>query len=198
MKYMKSIVTVLVLSSTLFAGNGNRGTSSVTNTQDTSATTVSAQVTYPLSYEQQSMMEFMYQEEKVARDVYLNMYAKYGVDIFKNISESEQQHMDAIKTLLDKYSLNVAINEAEVGTFVNLELQEMYDQLMEQGNVSLTEALKVGQAIEIADIEDLDTAIAVANPDAVIVYERLRLGSESHLASFTKLLESSSTTRRGR
>ena len=39
---------------------------------------------------------FMREEEKLARDAYLSLYAKYEHQIFDNISQSEQVHTDAI------------------------------------------------------------------------------------------------------
>ncbi|MDK2464101.1 MAG: DUF2202 domain-containing protein, partial [Candidatus Korarchaeota archaeon] len=44
---------------------------------------------------------YMREEEKLARDVYLTLYEKWGLPIFQNIARSEQTHMDAVKTLLD-------------------------------------------------------------------------------------------------
>jgi len=48
---------------------------------------------------------YMLQEEKVARDVYKKMAEKYNVRIFQNISISEQRHMDAVRSKIDKYSI---------------------------------------------------------------------------------------------
>ena len=52
-----------------------------------------------------AMMQFMREEEKLARDVYLKLNEKYQsvTKTFKNIAESEQEHTDAVKALLDKY-----------------------------------------------------------------------------------------------
>ena len=36
------------------------------------------------------------EEEKLARDVYLYLYAQWDQWIFSNIAKSEQQHMDAV------------------------------------------------------------------------------------------------------
>ena len=42
----------------------------------------------------------MREEEKLARDVYLHSFDLYGVQIFSNISNAEQTHMDRILDLL--------------------------------------------------------------------------------------------------
>jgi hypothetical protein len=39
---------------------------------------------------------FMREEEKLAKDVYLTLYEIWGLQIFQNIAESEQRHMDAV------------------------------------------------------------------------------------------------------
>ncbi len=78
----------------------------------------------PLSVDEAATLTFMREEEKVARDVYLNMAARWALPPFANIAKSEQQHMDAIKAKLDKYGLpDPAL--AEMGAFRNAELQDL-------------------------------------------------------------------------
>lgn len=133
-------------------------------------------------------LTFMREEEKLARDVYFAMFDEWEVQIFSNISVSEQRHMDAVLSLLDKYGLSDPI--LGEGEFANEELQSLYDQLVVAGSASLLEALKVGALIEEVDIEDLDDAIAEAtNPDLVRVYTNLLNGSYSHLQAFTGQIE---------
>jgi hypothetical protein len=47
-----------------------------------------------------SSILFVKQEEKVARDVYRVLQAKWGCITFANIALSEQQHMNAVDTLI--------------------------------------------------------------------------------------------------
>jgi hypothetical protein len=56
----------------------------------------------------------MREEEKVARDVYLKLTEKYDVKIFANIAKAEQQHMDAIKILLENYEIEDPIVSNEI------------------------------------------------------------------------------------
>lgn len=133
---------------------------------------------------------YMREEEKLARDVYLMLYDKWGLPIFQNIANSEQTHTDAVKTLLDRYGLQDPAMGQDVGTFTNPELQELYDLLVETGSQSLADALRVGVAIEEIDILDLEEWIAQTNPaDIVLVYENLIKGSRNHLRSFVSTLE---------
>ncbi len=133
---------------------------------------------------------YMREEEKLARDVYLVLYDTWGLPIFQNIANSEQTHTDAIKTLLERYGLEDTVVGQDIGAFINPELQELYDSLVETGSQSLVDALRVGVAIEEIDILDLEEWISQTNPaDIVLVYENLMKGSRNHLRSFVSTLE---------
>jgi hypothetical protein len=133
-------------------------------------------------------LTYMREEEKLARDVYLVLYDKWRLAIFSNISQSEQTHMDAIKTLLDRYGLPDPAT-AEVGVFTDHALQKLYDDLIAQGSISEVEALKLGVIIEETDIDDLNAAIATTTrKDIKTVYNNLLQGSLNHLKAFVSNL----------
>ncbi len=129
---------------------------------------------------------FMREEEKMARDVYLTMYEKYPLPVFRNIPKSENAHMSAIKVLIDKYELTDPVGDNEIGVFTNGDIQSLYDGLVTKGLVDVIEALKVGALIEETDILDLDTHIAEIdeNDDILTIYTNLRRGSTHHLKAF--------------
>ena len=129
---------------------------------------------------------FMREEEKMARDVYLTMYEKYPLPIFRNIPKSENAHMSAIKVLIDKYDLTDPVGDNIVGVFTNENIQGLYDDLVANGSVNEIEALKAGALIEETDILDLDTHIAEIdeNDDILTIYTNLRRGSTHHLKAF--------------
>ena len=127
----------------------------------------------------------MREEEKLARDVYIKMYALYGKSIFSNIIESEQSHMDAVKGLLDRYVLEDPAASNDVGVFTDPDIQDLYNELCAKGTLSLNNALEVGVIIEKMDIADLEELLAeTAKRDIIRVYENLLAGSYSHLAAF--------------
>jgi hypothetical protein len=133
-------------------------------------------------------LTYIREEEKLARDVYLFLGEMWGSRIFTNIAASEQTHMDAIQKLLVKYGIDdPALGQGE---FANVELQKMYDSLIEQGSVSLSAAFEVGVVIEETDIADLNEAIVVseAHKDIVKVYNNLLEGSLRHLDAFNSNL----------
>ncbi len=145
---------------------------------------------YVLSQEETDGLIHMRIEEKLARDVYTVFGNTYEYKIFQNISISEQTHMDAVKRMLVKYNIQDPIVSDEVGVFPDPQFQQLYDQLITQGNVSLNEALLVGVTIEELDIADLENQLTnvVDNPDIIRVYTNLKNASENHLAAFNKCL----------
>ncbi len=151
-----------------------------------------------LPYEDLSDVEeqgilFMREEEKLARDVYKKLGELYPeAQIFQNIAQSEQRHMDAVKALIDKYNLPDPVESTndQIGVFQNAELQKAYNDLIERGSQSLEEALKVGAYIEELDIIDLEKRIEeIDNQDIKLVYENLERGSRNHLRAFVSNLE---------
>lgn len=144
---------------------------------------------YELSQEERDGLIHMRIEEKLARDVYIVMGELWNYNIFLNIQLSEQKHMDAVKNLLDKYSVPDPLTTDSVGVFPDPQFQLLYDQYILQGSQSLNEALLVGKAIEELDIADLTFQLTfVDNPDIIKVYNNLLAASQSHFAAFIKCL----------
>lgn len=132
---------------------------------------------------------FIREEEKLARDFYVEMYEKWGSLVFNNIKASEQEHMDAVLRLLVKYGIPDPASR-EIGVFNNTALQELYNNLIRQGDASLLGALKAGAFIEEYDIKDLRTAVDdTKKTDLRRVYSNLELGSENHLKAFVSHIE---------
>lgn len=174
-------VATIATSAQAYRGNGGYY-NSYNNTQSTSAT---------LTQEQKDALVFMYQEEKLARDVYLTLNDKWGARVFENISSSEQKHMDAVKSLLNKYNIEVPVLDDTIGVFENEELQALYDELVEKGLTSLNDAYEVGVTIEETDIADLEERMENATSDMQRVFSNLLRGSNNHLSAFNRQLDSS-------
>ena len=147
-----------------------------------------------LTEDEELNLLFMREEEKLARDVYLYFYDKYGSNIFSNIASSEQSHMDAVLTIMEKYGVEDP-SSSELGIFSNTELQQLHDDLIVQGNASLKDALTVGVTIEDVDIRDLDNALdAASKTDIVNMYEMLKCGSRNHMRGFINQLNVNGAT----
>lgn len=201
---MTSALLLLLMIGSVFAygGNGegmrgkgfgkNQGGQTYTIYDDTQVNHQMEIDNYPveeLSQEEINGLLLMREEEKLARDVYLELYDVFGQQIFSNIARSEDTHTNAVKSLLNKYDIEDPMSNDERGVFENQDLQNLYDQLVEQGSVSLLDALKVGATIEDLDIKDLQELNEVAdNQDITTVYNNLEKGSRNHLRSFTKLI----------
>lgn len=127
----------------------------------------------------------MREEEKLARDVYKVLYDKWGIRVFTNIQNAEQRHMDTVKILLTKYGIDDPVLDDTTGVFNNAELLKLYNQLIEKGNLSITDALTVGATIEDVDIFDLrQYKLKVDNMDILFVFSNLEKGSENHMRAF--------------
>jgi len=63
----------------------------------------------------------------VARDAYNYLYELYGEEVFNKIASSEQQHMDAVKVLLDRYNIEVPTGYGD--------LQSTFDELKAYGEI---------------------------------------------------------------
>jgi hypothetical protein len=142
-----------------------------------------------LSADETAALVYLREEEKLAHDVYVTLYSKWGQPTFQNISRSEQTHTDAVKTLLDRYGLTDPA-ATTVGVFTNPDLQSLYNDLVSQGSRSLAEALKVGALVEEIDILDLQEKLAQTdNADIQQVFNSLLNGSYNHIWSFTAILK---------
>lgn len=142
-----------------------------------------------LSEEEITNLEFLREEEKLARDVYSFSFEKYGENIFNNISQSEQQHMDQVLKLLNTYQISDPAS-TEIGVFNNAELQNLYDNLTAKSALSLADALIVGATIEDLDIKDIADYELITNKlDILSVLGSLKCGSRNHLRNYTNQLE---------
>lgn len=149
---------------------------------------------YPLTDAEKDALLYMVEEEKLAGDVYLRMYEMWGLPIFQNIAQSEQQHQQAVANLLQTYGIANPATQ-QTGVFVNPDLQALYDQLVKQGSQSPAEALQVGALIEELDIFDLQQRLAqTANPEVQQVFDNLMNGSIHHLSSFAAQYQRESGT----
>jgi len=127
----------------------------------------------------------MREEEKLARDVYLTLYDKWGLRTFSNIAGAESTHMDAMGILIERYNLEDPIKSDTIGVFTNPEMQNLYNTLVAQGSESFNAALNVGATIEDLDIYDLERLIEdTDNDDLKIVYQNLLKGSRNHMRAF--------------
>jgi len=127
----------------------------------------------------------MREEEKIARDVYLQLFDRWGIRPFENISGSEQVHMDMVQMLLQRHGVADPVQGLALGEFDSETMQALYNTLISQGLQSLPDAVAVGLLIEELDIADLRLARARTEHDDILqVYAELERGSRNHLRAF--------------
>lgn len=134
------------------------------------------------------LLAYLIEEEKLAHDVYTVLAQKWGANTFTNILSSEVSHQSQVAGLLPTYGV-ADPRSSQLGVFTNAELQALYNKLIAQGSISVTEAYKVGIAIEEMDIQDLKDDMALVTDQKVLsVMQTLLDGSYNHLAAFQKKL----------
>ncbi len=165
---------------------------------------------YPLSEledAQKYTLAFMWNEEKLAKDIYLALNEVYPSKQFYNIAtKSETKHQQMVEDLIQRYDINITnlgdfsvnysqeeLQKLPAGTFSLDIIQNLYDTLYEKGVQSKIDALQVGCMVEVTDVNDLNRDIEVAKEvnatDLVAVFESLRAGSYNHYWTFDKALK---------
>jgi hypothetical protein len=144
----------------------------------------------PLTADETKWMGFMREEEKLARDVYQQLNAKWNLRIFANITRSEERHFSSVGALLARYDVKDPAQSTSPGVYADPNLAALYTTLIAKGTISVKDALEVGVLIEKQDIEDLEAALkATSKTDLKTVYTNLLAGSLSHLDAFENTLE---------
>lgn len=160
-------------------GNSNGGSSSQLATlSDPTATAENIALVTP-------DILFSIDEERMARDVYDALYAQTGLTIFDNISNAEQTHYDAILNSATNLGIDTSALLTTPGTYLNPEVQTMYNDLIALGSKSTADALSVGKTVEEVDIADLNAMIDTSPITSLdTVYTNLLSGSYNHLDAF--------------
>ncbi|QQZ29469.1 DUF2202 domain-containing protein [Thiothrix subterranea] len=148
-----------------------------------------------LSAAETQSLRFMREEEKLARDAYISLYQQWQLPVFNNISQSEQQHTDKVKALLQTYRIADPVTNDAVGVFQNVDLAALYATLMARGQTSALDALYVGALIEEVDIVDLQKSMReTTRPDLLSTYDNLMRASRNHLRAFVGQIKSQGVT----
>lgn len=129
------------------------------------------------------------EEEKLARDVYLTFSWWYDLPVFENIARSEQQHMNLVALLLDRYGIADPAAGNGIGEFDEDWVQEAFDDLRDSGAESLVNALFAGAFIEDVDIYHLQHILDHSDFDDVnLIVQNMIAGSRNHMRSFDQAL----------
>ncbi len=187
---------------------GNIDTNQTTTSQSSNYFNLSNYPLSTLSQELKDALAHMGNEERLAHDIYLNLYNYHknnGIDIMQltNIAtRSEANHISIVQSLVDRYSLGkndltnidtdivdqYGAKDLPMGVYDIPTIQDLYDALYAKGIQSQKDALEVGCMVEVTDINDLDNYITIAQEsnatDVEEAFKVLREGSYSHYWAF--------------
>lgn len=137
--------------------------------------------------EQMAGLVYMANEEKLAHDVYARFAELYGTRNFSNIADAEARHQEAVRIVLERYGMEDPTAELPAGEFSDPIIASLYATLIDQGSVSLGDALAAAVTIEETDIADLENRLAGLEetaPDVFEMYSHLLTASGYHLEAF--------------
>jgi hypothetical protein len=165
---------------------GSAGAGSESHKGDGSLEAGYLKAAVPLTAEEVPGVVSLVEEEKLARDVYRALSEQWEDEMFGNIAESEQSHMDALIGVLERAGVSDPTAGYSDGEFATAAVRELYVQFTAQGGQSLAAARQAAGAIEELDIRDIQTLQAqTGNPELLRVLENLRQGSIRHLRAYS-------------
>lgn len=214
---MKAYLSLVSITAALLLAGCNASTTETTDAEpaqfgpvesgfaSSSAQSSSAAAVSELTEAQKYTLAYMWNEEKLAKDLYLALNDVWPHNTLYTIAtRAETEHQAAVEGLIETYDLNItnlvdyeeAYSEAELrafgpGEFGLAEIQELYDVLYSIGIQSAQDALEAGCMVEVTDVNDLNEDLLVAEgaDDLVAVFEHLRSGSYNHYWAFDTALK---------
>lgn len=143
-----------------------------------------------LTEEQKDMLFFIYQEEKVARDVYITLGKIYNSEkTFRLMQITEQRHLDCTRELCEFYGVDTSsVDESDIGAFESPVLKMLYDAYTEKGKSSFRDALEITEFIGASDVDMLEHASIGMPSDVVSVYEKLKKGHMNHPNTYESVI----------
>jgi len=202
LKISAFVLTALLLSACGGSSSSNNAQNSSNNANNTT-NTISPQGT--LTEEQKYSLAYMWHEEKLAKEIYLELNKIYPTQQLENIAtRSEVQHIQLVQDLVQSYDINITnianyeinysaeeLNNMPVGKFAIPEIESLYNTLYDYGRVSQRASLEVGCMVEVVDIVDLDKYIVIAGTNQALVdtFTILKNGSYQHYWAFDKGLK---------
>ncbi len=130
---------------------------------------------------------FIYEEEKMARDLYASFGEKWGWQTIGRVSMSESMHLNSVMNLLHTYGIPEPV--LPTGSYQSAAISELAKRLLNEGIASEDAALHSALYVEEYDIADLTKRMNdTADPSILSTYQYLLNGSNAHLRYFYSLL----------
>jgi hypothetical protein len=146
-----------------------------------------------LSPAAQTALLFQIDEERMARELYTAFNAKWALQPFANIPQSEARHEATLRQIASRAA--IAAPTSVAGSFDSAEVQQRYNDLLALGLESADSALRAAAFVEEQDIADLNTLIAATdNPALKDAAMALKTASGHHLQAFVSVLAARGVT----
>jgi len=153
-----------------------------------------------LTDEEKYALAYMWHEEKLAYDIYLELNKVNSANQLSSIAtKSEIKHIGLVEDLIKWYDINVTnladytinyskeeLDAMPTGVFAIDKIQKLYDDLYAIGVASKQKSLEVGCMVEVVDVDDLIEFIEDAHGNEAIVdtFNILLEGSYKHYWAF--------------
>jgi hypothetical protein len=124
--------------------------------------------------------------EKISHDAYVAFAEDTGDPRFEHIAWSETRHLEAVRTLMDRYDVADPTKGLATGELSG-DAATTYQDYLDAGSASTKAALATAREIEQKDIDGLrNAAEGLDAPDVQQLYDHLERASEMHLAVFSR------------
>ena len=159
-----------------------------------------------LSEDQKYSLAYMWHEEKLAKEIYLELNKVYPSNQLEKIANnSEVKHIELVENLVEFYDINITniadyeinysaseLENMAVGKFAIPEIESLYNLLYDKGIASQQASYEVGCMVEVTDIDDLDKFLASSGTNQALIdtFTILRDGSYEHYWAFDAGLKS--------
>ncbi|BAF72345.1 DUF2202 domain-containing protein [Sulfurovum sp. NBC37-1] len=202
---MKSTsLTLLTLFTAFLIAGCNADTTSATEESPT------ASPSDTLTEDQKYSLAYMWHEEKLAKELYLELNKINPAQQLENIAlNSEVKHIAKVQEVVAYYDINITnladyeieyskdeLENMPVGFFAVPEIQDLYNMLYNKGLASKQSALEVDCMVEVVDINDLDKFLVTADNNQYLIdaFTFLHDGSYTHYWAFDKGLKNMGVT----
>jgi len=155
-----------------------------------------------LTQEQKYSLAYMWHEEKLAKEIYLELNKIYPTNQLEKIANNaEVKHIEFVQNLVAWYDINITnianyeikysaeeLDSMPVGKYAIEDIENLYNLLYEKGSGSQQASLEVGCIVEVTDINDLDDYLVTAGTNQALIdtFKILRSGSYEHYWAFDK------------
>ena len=126
----------------------------------------------------------LYQEEKMAYDLYGEFYERWSLSVFNTVQQREAKHVWCVERIMDNYGYKYRTNK-NTGLYQDKEIQKIYDEFTVKGCISDLAALEAAAYIKEKHIASLRERIRYQEDGYVVkVIFLMENAAQSHLKAF--------------